>query len=196
MSQQPRLKTGGYYWSKVLLPMWWQLVNYTHTHTHTHKHTHQHNGPLSGTSTVSRYQKGKTNLDFTEAREVSGSGISWAICKSAPRSRQITMPVPHHSGFYRLDALPAAQPTASKHWRLSELVHALTYKKELCAQVQQCWWRQSKAASSICPSAQMYHIDTDPHGTMMLWVWPLSRTLASSPCSKLATWHLQWDWVI
>jgi len=28
---------------------------------------------------------------------VSGSGISWAICKSASRSRQITMPVPHHS---------------------------------------------------------------------------------------------------
>ena len=47
---------------------------------------------------------------------VSGSGISWAICKSALRSRQITMPAPHHSVFYRLDALPAAQPTASKHW--------------------------------------------------------------------------------
>ena len=30
---------------------------------------------------------------------VSGSGISWAICKSAPRSRQITMPAPHHSVF-------------------------------------------------------------------------------------------------
>ena len=42
---------------------------------------------------------------------VSGSGISWAICKSAPRSRQITMPAPHHSVFYRPDALPAAQPT-------------------------------------------------------------------------------------
>jgi len=39
---------------------------------------------------------------------VSGSGISWAICKSAPRSRQITMPAPHHSVFYRPDALPAA----------------------------------------------------------------------------------------
>ena len=32
---------------------------------------------------------------------VSGSGISWAICKSVPRSRQITMPAPHHSVFYR-----------------------------------------------------------------------------------------------
>ena len=47
----------------------------------------------------------------------SGSGISWAICKSAPRSRQLTTPAPHHSVFYRPDALPAAQPTASKHWR-------------------------------------------------------------------------------
>ena len=27
------------------------------------------------------------------------------------------LPAPHHSVFYRLDALPAAQPTASKHWR-------------------------------------------------------------------------------
>ena len=30
---------------------------------------------------------------------MSGSGISWAMCKSAPRSRQITTPVPHHSCF-------------------------------------------------------------------------------------------------
>ena len=30
---------------------------------------------------------------------VSGSGISWAICKSAPGSRQITMPAPHQSVF-------------------------------------------------------------------------------------------------
>ena len=40
-----------------------------HTHTHTHTHTHSFNGPLSGTTQVSRYQKGKTNLDFTEARQ-------------------------------------------------------------------------------------------------------------------------------
>jgi len=46
---------------------------------------------------------------------VSGSGISWAMCKSAPHSRQITTPAPHHSVFYRPDALPAAEPTASKH---------------------------------------------------------------------------------
>ena len=50
-------------------------------------------------------------------KTVSGSGISGAICKSAPCSRQITTPAPHQSVFYRLDALPATQPTASKDWR-------------------------------------------------------------------------------
>ena len=30
---------------------------------------------------------------------VSGSGISWAICKCAPCHRQITVPAPHHSVF-------------------------------------------------------------------------------------------------
>ena len=48
---------------------------------------------------------------------VSSSGISWTICKYAPRSRQITRPAHHRSVSYRPDALPAAQPTASMHWR-------------------------------------------------------------------------------
>jgi len=34
-----------------------------------HTHTHPFNGPLSGTTRVGRYQKGKTYLDFTEARD-------------------------------------------------------------------------------------------------------------------------------
>jgi len=33
------------------------------------KHIHTLNGPFSGTIQVSRYQKGKTNLDFTDARD-------------------------------------------------------------------------------------------------------------------------------
>jgi len=82
-----------------------------------HTHTHPFNGPLSGTTQVSRYQKGKTSVDFSEARDSEWHGISWTICKSAPSSRQITMPAPYHSVSYRLDALPAAQPTASMHWR-------------------------------------------------------------------------------
>jgi len=42
-----------------------------------------------------------------------GSGISWTTYKqSAPRSRQITTPAPHHSIFHKPDTLPDAKPTA------------------------------------------------------------------------------------
>jgi len=74
---------------------------------------------MSGTTRVSRYQKGKTsqvktNLDLLEQEIVRGSGTCWAICKVCTSS-QTTKPTSHHSVFYRPDALPAAQPTASKH---------------------------------------------------------------------------------
>jgi len=42
---------------------------------------------------------GKTNLDLLEQEMVTSNGISWAICKSASRFRQITMPTSHHSVF-------------------------------------------------------------------------------------------------
>jgi len=55
------------------------------------------------TTWVCQYWKAKTSLDLTEARDDGGwdgSGISWTICKqSAPHSRQITAPTPHHSIF-------------------------------------------------------------------------------------------------
>ena len=43
---------------------------------------------------------------------VSGSVISWAICKSAPCSRQITTPAPHHSSFLQAGC-PSCRPTNS-----------------------------------------------------------------------------------
>ena len=38
-------------------------------HKHKNTHTHPFNGPLSVSTRVSQYQKGNTNLDFTEARD-------------------------------------------------------------------------------------------------------------------------------
>jgi len=55
----------------LFVKVWQTLTNIYSayvTYTHTHTHTHPFNGPLSGTTRLSRYQKGKTNLDFTEAR--------------------------------------------------------------------------------------------------------------------------------
>ena len=81
-----------------------------HTHTHTRL-----TALFPGLPRWASTRKVKTIWILPKQETVSGSGISWAICKSAPHSRQITMPAPHHSVFYRSDALPGAQPTASKH---------------------------------------------------------------------------------
>jgi len=79
-----------------------------------HTYIHPFNGHFSGSTLVSQYQKGETNLDFTEARD---SEWQWhqvgytQVCIML----QTTTPTPHHSVFYRPDALPATQPTAPKH---------------------------------------------------------------------------------
>jgi len=78
-------------------------------------HTHPFNGPFSGTTQVSRYQNGKTNLDFSEPRD---SEWQWhrlghmQLCTLLQADNHTST---HHSVFYRPDALPVAQPTASKH---------------------------------------------------------------------------------
>ena len=82
-----------------------------------HTHTKLFNGPLSRTTQVSRYQIGKTNLDFTEARD---SEWQWhqlgrvQVCTLLQTDNHAN--TPPLSFFYRPDALPATQPTtASKH---------------------------------------------------------------------------------
>jgi len=77
---------------------------------------HAFNGPLSGTIRVSRYQKGKTDLDFTEARD---SEWQWhqlghmQVCNSLQTDNHANTP---SLSFFKVpDALPAAQPTVSKH---------------------------------------------------------------------------------
>jgi len=89
---------------------WLEGIALKHT-THTHTHTHTFNGPFSGTTRVSRYQKGETNLDFTEARD---SEWQWHQLGHMPasRSKQITMPVPHHSSFLQARC-PSCRPTNS-----------------------------------------------------------------------------------
>jgi len=57
-------------------------------------------------------QEGITNLDLLEQVIVSGSGISWAIYKSALRPRQITMPAFHQSRFLQARC-PSCCPTNS-----------------------------------------------------------------------------------
>jgi len=59
---------------------------------------------------VSWYQKGKTNLDFTEARDSEWQWHPLGHMQVTPRSKQITTPVPHHSVFTgRMPVLPPSQ---------------------------------------------------------------------------------------
>jgi len=70
---------------------------------------------LSGTTGISRYQKGKTNLNFTEVRD---SEWQWhqlghmQMC-TLPQTDNHTSTLPLM--FYTSDAIPAAKPTTSKH---------------------------------------------------------------------------------
>ena len=80
-------------------------------------HTQPFNGPLSRTTRVSQCQKGKVNLDFTEARDREWQWHHLGcmqVCTSLETDNHASTPP---LSFFRPDALPATHPTASKHWR-------------------------------------------------------------------------------
>ena len=90
---------------------------------------------------------------------VSGSGISWDICKSAPRTKQITMPAPHHSVFYRPDALPAAQPTVSKQWRHKKVQKKVQKSTILNKYKSTSSWSEN-ASNQVNTQTQTYKLKT------------------------------------
>ena len=132
---------------------------------------------------------------------VSGSGISWAVCKSAPRSRQITMPAPHQSVFYRPDALPAAQPTASKHWRQYEMDITAASENQTLANFQ---FREkvTQAKSALCRHCRLTASQTFADILQFQWkrheenvyknaVW--YHKLYHYSHDKLASFHVRWS---
>ena len=99
----------------VLVPNIYQY-NYqwlTNIHTISHTHTHTHLTALfPGLPGWAGTRKVKPIWILLKQETVSGSGISWAICKSAPCSRQITTPATHHSVFLQAGC-PSCCPTNS-----------------------------------------------------------------------------------
>jgi len=73
-------------------------------------------GLFSRTTWVSRYPQGKTSLDLNEARD--DREVWDAVASAEPYANKLHL-APHHSVFYRPDALPDTQPTVSEHWRQS-----------------------------------------------------------------------------
>ena len=74
------------------VPICW-IHTRMHARTHKHIHTHPFNGPFPGLPRWAGTRQVKPIWILLKQETVSGSGISWAICKSA------------------------TQPTASEHWR-------------------------------------------------------------------------------
>ena len=62
-----------------------------------------------------------------EQETVRGTGISWTVCKSAPRSRQITTPAPHHSVFTgRMPFPPPNQQRQSSEGKNVPVIERIT----------------------------------------------------------------------
>jgi len=87
------------------------LLTMTLTHTHTHTHTRLA-ALFSGLPRWAGTRKVKPIWILLKQETVSGSEICWAICKFAPRTRQINMPGPNHSSFLQVGC-PSCCPTNS-----------------------------------------------------------------------------------
>ena len=147
---------------------------------------------------------------------VSGSGISWTICKSAPRSRQITTPAPHHSDFLQAGC-PSCRPTNSikalkynksrTNWRnvcpITQSTHAAAAGLMLCAQQQEpsvdsCTadTKQEQRVNAGSATLSVYvgswtqtSVDTERTGRQLLWsIILLLPTLLNDICRHREDW--------
>ena len=109
------------------------------------------------------------------------SGISWTICKqSAPRSRQITTPTPHHSSFTGWTLfLTDAQQTVSKHWSIN---HNRKIKEQLKLKVN---GKLVEECLSPGTNIRVYVAQTDAFSALTLLV---GRQEGNPACKKLKWW--------
>ena len=107
-----------------------KVLQHTHTHTRLMALFRDYSCELVP-------EKVKPIWILLKQETVSSSGISWAICKSASRSRKMTIPVPHHSSFFRgwMPFLPPNQQRQSaegkkvlqlSHKKLTHYIHRVT----------------------------------------------------------------------
>jgi len=110
---QTQLVTTAFNYIKMASRSWKAEAN-THTHTRL-------TALFPGLPGWAGTRKVKPIWIWLKQETVSGSGISWAISKSASRSIQITTPVPHHSTFFtgRMPFLPPNQQRQSTEGKYS-----------------------------------------------------------------------------
>ena len=113
--------------------LWWLYFKFTSRHLHSkiffifvpyalQTHTPRGLHRWAGTRKV------KPIWILLKQETVSGSGISWAICKSALCSRQITMPAPQHSVFTgQMPFLPPNQQHESTEGHYYYVLHSCKF---------------------------------------------------------------------
>jgi len=130
-----------------------------------HTHTHPLNGPLSGTTRVSRYQKGKTNLDFTEARD---SEWQWhplghmQVCASLQSDNHVSTPPLSFFTGRMLFLSPNQQRQSTvilqRYLFLSEpSVCNTTVHLFLCLRRPSCSLMEALCFQPVCPSVCLTH---------------------------------------
>ena len=102
-----------------------QQIQSASQNTHTHTHTRL-TALFPGLPRWASTRKGKSIWILLKHETVSGSGISWAhvqVCTSLQADNHAsTSPL----SFYRPDALPVTQPTASKHCQSEDTEYTRT----------------------------------------------------------------------
>ena len=161
-------------WESVITDSLWPAADIVR-HSTTLLLLHPFNGLFSRTTWISRYQKGKTSLDLNEAKDggVRGcSSISWTICKqSAPRSRKITTPTPHHPIFTgRMLLLMPNQQCQSMKVQLP-MYQIKIYKLDLAMWID---WFESIFGSIFPPVAQP---SWQCHSVNRMWQCPRNKFL-------------------
>ena len=150
-------------------------------------HTRTFNGPLSGAARVSRYQKGKTNLDFTEARD---SEWQWhqlghmQVCTSLHAS---TLPL----SFYKPILLPSQQLQSTDWynymlWKLQLIWVALWLRMEI--QIS-----KTSRLGILCRQVSMtYHLLFQvPFTALLICIFLVLKNTVLFEC--LSSWN-DWLW--
>ena len=128
----------------ILIHIGRALLTQFNTKTTANTHTHARLTALfPGLPRWAGTRKVKPIWILLKQEPESGSGISWAICKSASYSRQTTTPAPHLSVFLQAGC-PSCRPTNSVKALKAKLLQTPTTKLHLwyCLTICSTPWQQ------------------------------------------------------
>ena len=131
--------------------------------------THPFNGPLSRTTRVSRYQKGKTSVDFTEARD---SERQWhqlhhttKVCTSLQTDNHAsTPPLSFFTG--RMPFLP---PNRVKAMKAKRYYKVQSSSISVCLSLEESGFLSSRFSVAHCLASAP--LKSRPYGTMMIIIF-------------------------